>query len=647
MGIGVQALRLMKYLNDDGYFGGSSSVIELGSQQFAPNLPAARSALRNMFPVMDVDVIDVPRDFYRALGFRDYKCIDLDGANEALVFDLNKSLSRDYDFDETFDLVTNHGTTEHAFNQLSCFENVHNLTKQTGIIIHALPSQGYQNHSFFNYHPSFFLDLAAANDYQVLGLYYNIGEDLYPYTDSFLEEHGVLATDYVAVFAVLRKRSSKPFVIPFDGRYYFEERGHEFVPRNDVGGHSRVQHNEFSISRKHFSLSDKQNSSRCPITKIVVPVWGKEFTNIFVDFALRSQLESGLIEFDARENIEYVIVADAVSAATIRASKYFAALDAVCKVNVIRADNLVGLPSYHRLTESYNIALLQAVIGDLYIFITADCFFSREVFKKIKEKAEQYRVILSPALRVTEESFYSDVAISNLYNVDGPQALALAMRNEHPLTESFCINNAGNSMHPLPAQTLYRLKEGYVGRWNVMHPIAVRIANPHQRILQTIDWNYALSHIQSWNDVGVMDSIDDGLTVSLTPLNYSQNEKYSRGRGDSARLANLKEWVNIPWALDFHLAQICHPVRLLMTNETGSDEVVQAEDRISAITDRFVNYVNSRKFDPIQSFAMLASSKLMRPALDRPQRFRMFPRFIRAMSDKIERRILSRLRRLL
>jgi hypothetical protein len=497
-------------------------------------------------------------------------------------------------------------------------------------MIHAVPSQGYQNHSFFNYHPSFFLDLSAANDYELLALYYNIGESLFPYTDSLLETHQISATEQVAIFAVMRKLSNKPFIVPFDGRYYFEQDGREFVPRADVGGHARIEINDFPVSNKYPSLPlhDGEGDSR-PITKIVVPVWGRTFTNMFVNFALRSQIESGLLEFDSRENIEYVIVTDAAGAATIRDSRVLSALKDVCEVRIVRADHLAGQPTYERLTASYNLALAKAEQEDLYIFITADCFFSREVFKRIKEKAQKYRVVLSPALRVVEETFFSDVALSGSYNVDGREALAIAMRNEHPLTSSFCINNDRDLTHPLPAQTLYRLTDGYVGRWNVMHPIAIRIANPHQAILQTIDWDYPLYHIKGWEDVGVLDSIEDGLTVSLTPFNYSQGEYYSRGGSRRARLRNLKAWVNRRWALDYHMAQVVHPVRLLASDGPNNAAAAKAEAQVAAIIDPFVSYVQTRKFMSVKSFTRLSAVDLFRPAVDLRQRFRLWSHYVR------------------
>jgi hypothetical protein len=644
MGIGVQALALMKYMSDDGYLRGMSSAMELGSQQFAPDLDAARTALKMLFPSVNSDVISRPKDFYFALGFNTYRCIDLDGANDALVFNLNKSLSEEYNFNEMFDLVTNHGTTEHAFDQYMCFENVHKLTKRDGIMIHALPSQGYQNHSFFNYHPSFFMDLSSANNYQILGLYYNIGESLFPYDDSFLETHDVSATEFVAVFAILRKLSDSPFVVPFDGRYYFDQHGEEFVPRNDVGGHTRVQVNDFPLSAKHFTAGEAQ--SRGPGTKIVVPVWGKQFVDNFMNFAVRSQIESGLLTFRPRDEVEYVIVTDSAGDAMLRRSKFFPLLRELTRIKIIKADHLAHLSAYNRLTESYNLSLAHSQPNDLYIFITSDCFFSREVFARIWEKSQTARVIFSPALRVVEETFVSDVALSNAYSVDGRQALALAMRNEHPLTEAFCLNNDRSSMHPLPAQCLYRLKDGYVGRWSVMHPIAVRIVDPAREIRQTIDWNYPIHHIKSWSDVAVLDSIDDGLVVSLTPFEYNQGEEIRRSDNRAIYLRNLTRWANNPWELNFHAAQISCPVRLLLGDGGESSEVLQAEKQIGAFIDKFLAYVNTRKWAPCADFRALAAVDLFRRAIDTQDFTERWRLFAGVATKAAKRRIKPRVRRL-
>ena len=38
-------------------------------------------------------------------------------------------------------------------------------------MVHIVPSVHYANHGFFNYQPRFFLDLAAANEYEIIDLF--------------------------------------------------------------------------------------------------------------------------------------------------------------------------------------------------------------------------------------------------------------------------------------------------------------------------------------------------------------------------------------------------------------------------------------------------------------------------------------------
>lgn len=70
-----------------------------------------------------------------------------------------------------FDLVNNLGTTEHVINQLNCFKCCHSLTKPQGYMLHFVPCHGFSDQYYFNYQPSFFLELARANRYLVIGMW--------------------------------------------------------------------------------------------------------------------------------------------------------------------------------------------------------------------------------------------------------------------------------------------------------------------------------------------------------------------------------------------------------------------------------------------------------------------------------------------
>ncbi len=96
-----------------------------------------------------------------------YLAIDLHGTKDSIKYNLNE----EYKVDEQYDVVTNIGTTEHIFNQYSVFKSIHNLTKPDGLMFHQVPGQGYYDHGFYNYQPTFFFDLAAANDYSIIGFW--------------------------------------------------------------------------------------------------------------------------------------------------------------------------------------------------------------------------------------------------------------------------------------------------------------------------------------------------------------------------------------------------------------------------------------------------------------------------------------------
>jgi SAM-dependent methyltransferase len=108
--------------------------------------------------------------YYRALGFSDYQAIDVNSRYESLIMDLNVNLQENYGFTNVFDLVTNNGTGEHVFNQLTVFENMHNLTKENGVMLIVLPFHNWMNHGFYNFNPILFTDMAAVNGYEILRL---------------------------------------------------------------------------------------------------------------------------------------------------------------------------------------------------------------------------------------------------------------------------------------------------------------------------------------------------------------------------------------------------------------------------------------------------------------------------------------------
>lgn len=221
MGLGPQNVSLTLSLWLEGSFKGFKRVVELGSQDLHVDAADLTREMRRLTKNPDLGAIKTPKALYQALGFEEYRCIDTDGRNEALVFDLNESIKAK-GFTEQFDLVTNHGTTEHCFDQGNAFRNIHNLCAKNGLMIHALPFQGYLNHGFYNYHPNFYRDLAQANNYELAWMLLSLDAlsgGLSSYSKVMLNNVSITSLSTLALVVVLRKTNDEEFKVPFQGKY--------------------------------------------------------------------------------------------------------------------------------------------------------------------------------------------------------------------------------------------------------------------------------------------------------------------------------------------------------------------------------------------------------------------------------------------
>jgi SAM-dependent methyltransferase len=112
---------------------------------------------------------DAQLAFYRIFGASDYKAVDLEDSRAQFRFDLNWPLPKSVG---TFDVVTNYGTTEHVFDIAQTFRSMHQLLRAGGLQLHTLPAFAAIDHGFYNIHPTAYLDMARANNYDVVDVSY-------------------------------------------------------------------------------------------------------------------------------------------------------------------------------------------------------------------------------------------------------------------------------------------------------------------------------------------------------------------------------------------------------------------------------------------------------------------------------------------
>jgi len=112
---------------------------------------------------------DLAKLFYRVLlDYRRIVAIDFHGTPAALKVDLNYPVA----VEEQFEVLVNSGTGEHVFNVYQFFKTCHEVTCPGGIMFHSMPFCGWVEHGFYNFNPTFYWDLAAANGYRVVAMIY-------------------------------------------------------------------------------------------------------------------------------------------------------------------------------------------------------------------------------------------------------------------------------------------------------------------------------------------------------------------------------------------------------------------------------------------------------------------------------------------
>jgi len=180
MAIGPIHVEWLSLLARKGILRAPLSLLDLGPQDVqAPRSYIAEVARRHLDSAaafqVEEGVFDgtTPRAdgqaaFYRMFGANRYASVDLNDKRATFSLDLNAPVP---DIG-TYDVITNFGTVEHVFDIGEAFRSIHRLLKPEGVSLHCMPAFAFIDHGFYNVHPSFFLELAKANAYEVVDFSY-------------------------------------------------------------------------------------------------------------------------------------------------------------------------------------------------------------------------------------------------------------------------------------------------------------------------------------------------------------------------------------------------------------------------------------------------------------------------------------------
>jgi SAM-dependent methyltransferase len=245
MGLGIAAVQNTLELSKLGLLEGINKIVEMGSQELhltaldleeMIKMAGLNNFQKNKFPDID-NWPNSPRcsakSFYQFLGIKEYVSIDMNKEHGSISLDFNLPLE-DTSLYSQFDLVTDHGACEHAFNIAETYRTMHRLCKPKGLIVIAQSLWG--GNGYFLYDESFFDGIAAANNYKIIFNSYVIATESKTPNGSDNQFHIPLNRDLlktidlsktsIGVYVVLQKQDKSDFKFPYQGQYLAKKQGH-------------------------------------------------------------------------------------------------------------------------------------------------------------------------------------------------------------------------------------------------------------------------------------------------------------------------------------------------------------------------------------------------------------------------------------
>lgn len=292
----------------------------------------------------------------------------------------------------------------------------------------------------------------------------------------------------------------------------------------------------------------------------ITPVWGEEFIREFLEMSLPNQLSAGNLGALLPASTAYCIATSESGKREMEASAIFKTLLEHASVCFLVYDDVAisrAGHSYDLMHDMYNssLALVKSEIN--CFFLSADIFCSDGLFARaIAAVSAGKKVVFVPTVRVAKESFNRFVLRNRIVSPSASETVDLILNHEQAMTKAGIVNDASGAIFSLSSHILYRMRNGYVGRWNVMHPLVVRVPATPPKIDQTVDWSYGALGVSSRDEVEIFWDSDDGVVLTTAAESYIQGGSVVYNGTDRMRTRSLLRWLSYGWMLKIHLLQM-------------------------------------------------------------------------------------------
>ena len=157
MGVTFHEFKFLEYITKNQTLG---NVLTLGRQELILN----ENDLKKLNVIKNKNFVEKYSDKILIENFNATSITSLDNSNfegASIVFDMNLPLKN---LNRQFDTIIDFGTSEHIFNVPQSLQNVSDLCKKEGLILHCLPANNNCGHGFWQFSPELFFSLYSKKN---------------------------------------------------------------------------------------------------------------------------------------------------------------------------------------------------------------------------------------------------------------------------------------------------------------------------------------------------------------------------------------------------------------------------------------------------------------------------------------------------
>ena len=240
MALGGKSFELIFELYKKNFFKNINSVLDMGDQDLNINYNKINDELKQVNISIRNELLNVTREYpkrprlstsvlWNAIGIKNLYRLDLrkiernkyENFSKFIIHDLNYP----YDFKKnskyycSFDLVTDFGNNEHPFNVSETYKTMHNFVSKNGYL--WIEQSLYGGNGFYNFDKSYFLNLAAVNNYTInYSCMYFVFENeilVKAYNDQSIKEIDLNKVESINIILIMQKNDNLSFNYPYQG----------------------------------------------------------------------------------------------------------------------------------------------------------------------------------------------------------------------------------------------------------------------------------------------------------------------------------------------------------------------------------------------------------------------------------------------